>query len=172
MAYRNKTYVCFASEDIRDYRMMEAWRENEHIDFNFYDAHDLKTLRPSSQRETIRRSLRERLANTKQAVLLVGDITRGKAADPETFLYYEMEVLKRLQLPVVIANLNKSRIAESSRIPAALSDHYTVSVSYQPKIIIHALDHYVDDFNATLRAANPKKGPYQYPASVYKGLGL
>ena len=35
MAYRNKTYVAFASEDIRSYRLMEAWRENANIDFDF-----------------------------------------------------------------------------------------------------------------------------------------
>ena len=34
MSYRNKTYVAFASEDIRLYRLMEAWRENDKIDFN------------------------------------------------------------------------------------------------------------------------------------------
>jgi hypothetical protein len=28
MSYRNKTYVAFASEDITNYRLMEAWREN------------------------------------------------------------------------------------------------------------------------------------------------
>ena len=39
--YRNKTYVAFASEDISKYRLMEAWYANEHIDFDFFDAHDL-----------------------------------------------------------------------------------------------------------------------------------
>lgn len=32
MSFRNKTYVAFASEDIRMYRPMEAWRDNENID--------------------------------------------------------------------------------------------------------------------------------------------
>jgi hypothetical protein len=41
VSYRNKTYVAFASEDIRYYWLMEAWRNNDHIDFDFYDAHDL-----------------------------------------------------------------------------------------------------------------------------------
>lgn len=35
MSYRNKTYVAFASEDIKFYRLMEAWKANEKIDFNF-----------------------------------------------------------------------------------------------------------------------------------------
>ena len=36
MAYRNKTYVAFASEDILLYRLMEAWRDNDNIDFDFF----------------------------------------------------------------------------------------------------------------------------------------
>ena len=61
MPYRNKTFVSFASEDIQSYRLMRAWRANEHIDFDFYDAHDLNIALDTSQPETIRRRLRERL---------------------------------------------------------------------------------------------------------------
>ena len=63
MSYRNKTYVAFASENIRYYRLMEAWRENDKIDFNFYDAHDLYISLDTSKPETIKRNLRERLKN-------------------------------------------------------------------------------------------------------------
>ena len=70
VSYRNKTYVAFASEDINYYRLMEAWRDNENIDFNFYDAHDLYISRDTSKPETIKRNLRERLKNAKQIVLL------------------------------------------------------------------------------------------------------
>ncbi len=173
MAYRNKTYVCFASEDIKQYNMMEAWKANEHIDFNFHDAHDIAIASDTNQPDTIRRKLRERLANTKQAVLLIGDITRSKSANPAKFLYYELEVLDRLNLPIVIANLNQSRDIESSRMPKVLSgDYYTVSVSFQPKIIMHALDGYVSDFMANLTAKTPKTGPHYYTVNVYKDLGL
>ena len=44
MSYRNKTYIAFASEDISSYRLMEAWRENQNIDFDFFDAHDSRQL--------------------------------------------------------------------------------------------------------------------------------
>jgi hypothetical protein len=172
VAYRNKTYVCFASEDINQYRLMTAWKANKHIDFNFYDAHDLSNVLDTSQPETIRRRLRERLANTKQAVLLVGDQTRRKAADPARFLHYELDVLTRLQLPIVIANLNGSRQAQSSRIPTILSSYYTISVSFQPVAIMHALDAYVPRFALNLRLKSPKVGSYQYTPSVYSRLGL
>ncbi|MDO8362250.1 MAG: hypothetical protein Q7V88_05090 [Actinomycetota bacterium] len=66
MSYRNKTYVAFASEDIHNYRLMEAWRENTKIDFSFFDAHDLYVARDTSKPETIKARLRERLNNAKR----------------------------------------------------------------------------------------------------------
>lgn len=168
MAYRNKTYVAFASEDIRSYRLMEAWRENQHIDFNFHDAHDLYLALDTSQPETIRRRLRERLSNTKQLVVLVSDITRTKAGRPSSFLYYEVETIKRLKLPVVFANLNGSTEVQASKLPATLAgDYYTVSVSFRPAILKYALDNYAENF-----ASSAKAGPHFYKSNIYHQLGL
>jgi len=172
MAYRNKTFVCFASEDIHCYRLMTAWKENENIDFNFHDAHDFYTALDTSQPETIRRRIRERLANTKQVVLLVGDGTRSKAADASTFIHYEVGVIGKLELPVVIANLNGSREAEKSRIPSALWAPYTMSVSFQPKIVQYALDNFPEACGKNLKADNRKTGLYHYKTSVYDDLSL
>ena len=73
MAYRNKTYVAFdGDKDIRYYLLMKAWKQSDKTDFNFYDAHDLNTARDSSQEESIKRQLRERMANSKVFVLLIG----------------------------------------------------------------------------------------------------
>ena len=164
MAYRNKTFVSFASEDIHFYRLMQAWRENRSIAFNFHDAHDLNTARDTSRPETIRRRLRERLANTKQVVLLVGDTTRAIAARPSRFLFYEVEVIKTLELPVIFANLNGSRKAQISRVPAALADDYTISVPFRPAIVKYALD----DFVVTYSAQRMKlRGPHRYKPAVY-----
>ena len=83
MSYQNKTYVAFASEDIKYYRLMEAWRENKKIDFNFYDAHDLYIARDTSLPETIKRNLRQRLKNAKQVVLLGSRDARKKGGRRE-----------------------------------------------------------------------------------------
>jgi hypothetical protein len=41
MSYRNKTYIAFdADNDIRHYRLMQAWKENDRIEFDFHNAHD------------------------------------------------------------------------------------------------------------------------------------
>lgn len=173
MAYRNKTYVAFASEDISSYRLMTAWRENERIDFNFLDAHSLNVALDTSQRDTIRARLRERLANTKQSVVLISSTTKRKAADPNSFLYYEIEVIDKLNLPVVFVNIDGSRRILTSKLPTKLAHpYYTISVSFQPKIIQHALDDYVTEFNSNAQASTPRIGPHYYKDSVYEKLGL
>jgi hypothetical protein len=169
MSYRNKTYVAFASENINSYRLMEAWRENDHIDFDFFDAHDLFISRDDSKPETIKRNLRERLKNAKQIVLLGSTSAKSKGSDGKSFLAHEVGVIIEFKLPVVIANLNGSRKVEDSFIPTPFTNanYYTLSVSFQPKIIKKALDSYAPVF-----AENVNKGRHYYEPHIYAGLGL
>lgn len=169
MSYRNKSYVAFASEDIHCYRLMEAWRENQNIDFNFYDAHDLYVSRDTSKPETIKANLRERMKNAKQFVLLGSKDARSKGGDGRSFLAYEVQMMLSLRLPVVVANLDGDRSIDEAFIPKPLldADYYTLSVSFQPKIIKYALDNYAPAF-----AASNKTGPHFYKAHVYEQLGL
>jgi hypothetical protein len=169
LAYRNKTFVSFASEDISHYRLMTAWRANKHIDFQFVDAHDLNVALDTSQPDTIRRRLRERLANTKQVVMLIGKDTRTVAARSSRFLYYEVETIKRLDLPVVFANLDGGRSVRRTLLPSALAEQYTISVSFQPTIIKYSLDDFVAGYEAGKRKS---LGPHYYKEHVYKQLGL
>ena len=148
---------------------MEAWRENEHIDFDFHDAHDLAVALDTSQPETIRRRLRERLNNTKQVVLLGSAVCKSKAARTSSFIHYEVETIIKLDLPVVVTNLDGDREVDRNFIPQAFldADYYAESVSFQPAIIRYALDNYAEEY-----AASDKTGPHKYPASVYAKLGL
>lgn len=169
MSYRNKTYIAFASEDIHYYRLMEAWRDNENIDFDFFDAHDLYVSRDTSKPETIKKNLRERMKNAKQFVLLGSDDAKKKGGDGESFLAHEVDTMLDLNLPIVMANLDGDRTVDRSFIPKPLLDagYYTMSVSFQPKIIKYALDNYAVNFSAS-----SKTGPYEYKSSVYEELGL
>jgi len=171
MSYRNKTYVAFASEDIRSYRLMEAWRENQHIDFNFYDAHDLFISRDTSQRETIKRNLRERMKNAKQIILLGSRDGKAKGGDGYSFLAHEVDLMIEFDLPIVVANLDGDRTVDRNFIPEPLlaANYYTVSVSFQPAIIRHALDKYAESYKAE---KSTKRGPHQYPAITYSNLGI
>lgn len=85
MTYRNGTYIAFHAEgntnptasDIRYYRMMMAWRARDGSSFPFYNSHEkVPAVRSTSMAETIRRSLRLRLDNSKNMVLIVGQRTR------------------------------------------------------------------------------------------------
>ncbi|NQD41637.1 TIR domain-containing protein [Glutamicibacter halophytocola] len=169
MGYRNKTYVAFASEDIKQYYLMEAWRENTNIEFSFYDAHDLFISIDTSQPETIKRNLRERMKNAKQVILLGSSNGYRKGSNGSSFLAHELKVLQEFRLPVVIANLDGDRTVDRRFIPQPLLDnnYYTVSTSFQPKIIQYALDNYASEF-----AMSANEGPHQYPASTYTNLGL
>ncbi|MWJ17918.1 molecular chaperone Tir [Clavibacter michiganensis subsp. michiganensis] len=169
MSYRNKTYIAFASEDISSYRLMEAWRDNDNIDFTFADAHDLYVSRDSSKAETIKANLRDRMKNAKQVVLLGSAKGKAKGGDGSSFLAYEIQVAMELNLPIVIANLDGDTKIDRNFIPKPLldDDYYTLSVSFRPGIIIYALDNYAPGF-----AASNKTGPHYYKDSVYKDLGL
>ena len=148
---------------------MEAWRENENIEFSFYDAHDLYISLDTSKPETIKRNLRERMKNAKQVVLLGSAAGRRKGSNGTSFLAHEIKVLMEFNLPVVVANLDKDRTVDKGFIPSPLldADYYTMSVSFQPKIIQYALNNYTLAFGKRTNL-----GPYQYNPSVYQGLGL
>jgi len=137
--------------------------------FEFYDAHDLYVARDTSTDVSIKRRLRERMNNAKQFVLLGSNAAKTKGGDGKSFLAYEVQTMLSLNLPVVVANLDGDRTIDRNFIPAPLldADYYTVSVSFQPKIIKYALDNYVVNF-----AASDKQGPHLYPAKTYTDLGI
>lgn len=171
MAYRNQTYVAFASEDLHAYNMMRAWKANENIEFDFHNAHDKNIALDTSKPETIKTRLRERLQNTKQAVLLASENARFKAADKDSFLAYEITLLLAYKIPVVIANLDGSRSLVTANTPRALlgTNQTMIVTSFQPKIIQYALDDFVEKF---------RKGEYEepqtlrYTEALYAKLGL
>ncbi|OZD01384.1 molecular chaperone Tir [Rhodococcus sp. 06-235-1A] len=167
MSYRNKTYVAFASEDIHLYRLMEAWRDNAKIDFNFSDAHGLFISRDTSKPETIKRNLRQRMSNAKQVVIIGTSDAKKKGGDGKSFLAHEIGVMMEYNLPVVVANSGGSKKIERSVIPSPLldADYYTLSVSFSPAIIKFALDKYAPQY-----AASDKAGPHYYEQHIYDKL--
>ena len=92
MSYKNKTYVAFDGDtDMAYYRVMTAWRENDNIDFWFHNAHDLNSARDTSYEESIKAQLRERMANSKQMILLVGKNTKYL----RKFVPWEIELARK-----------------------------------------------------------------------------
>lgn len=165
MAYRNKTYICFdADTDMQRYNMMQAWKENEYIAFNFHNAHELNNLRPYSSEETIKRKLRERMLNSKVAIVLVGNNTKNLFK----FVRWEIELAIDLDLPIIAVNLNYKKNMDSVLCPPILKDHLAIHVAYGQKIINYALNNW--PASHLERKRNGNSGPYIYKMSVYKSL--
>lgn len=167
MAYRNKVYVCFDGDnDIHYYRLMCAWHQNDGSPFFFNNAHELNFARDWSQEASIKRQLRERLLNTREFMVLVGQSTRYLTK----FVRWEMEQALSLGLPIIAVNLNGLRQQDSQLCPPIIRNELAVHISFNAKIMQYALENW-PTAASSLRAQS-KAGPYFYPSSIYAQLGL
>ena len=167
MPYRNKTYVCFDGDnDIKYYRMMQAWKDNDNFNFNFYDAHDLTTIRSWSGEDTIKASLRERMRNSNLLVVLVGEKTKNC----HTYVRWEIELAGKHGMPIIAVNLNGTRQMDPERCPAILREKLAIHIPFRERIMTHAQDNWPT--NHTNLTREGKTGPYYYQESIYQQLGL
>ena len=167
MAYRNKTFVSFdADNDIHYYRLMTAWTANDQLEFGFYDAHDLNIAKDSSQEQTIKRRLRERLNNAKVVVSLIGDRTRYLFK----FVRWELEQALELGIPIIGVNLNGRRSQDLDLCPPVIRDNLVIFVSFQQRIIQYAISDWPGQFDRLRNEGN--NGPYFYQDDVYRRLGM
>ena len=164
MAVQDKTYVCFdADEDIHYYRLMQAWKQNEHIDFNFDNAHEINTLRSWSSEETIKAKLRERLQNTKVLVVLIGKSTMNLYK----YVRWEIEYAIDHDIPIVAVNLNGNK-SQDNLCPAILKDKLAVYIPFSPKIVAYALNNWPSEHRNY--KAEGKIGKSYYNDWVYSTL--
>ncbi len=167
MAYKNKTYVAFDGDnDIRYYNLMRAWKQNDNTTFNFYDAHDINTARDTSTEETIKTRLLERMANSKVFVLLVGEKTKYLYK----FVKWEIEHAIKLNLPIIVVNINKLRQCDTERCPSVAAGTLAVHIPFNEKIMQYALENWPQSHYEY--RAKGEAGPYLYKDSAYKELGL
>lgn len=167
MSYRNKTYVCFDGDtDIHYYRLMCAWKQNDGINFNFYDAHDLNYAKDTSTEETIKRRLRERLHNTKVFVVLIGEKTRYL----HKFVRWEIEQALLLDIPIIGVNLNGLRSIDDERCPPIIRDQLSIYISFNAAIMQYALENWPESYMKYKKQG--ESGAYRYKDEVYKKLKL
>lgn len=167
MAYRNKTYVCVDGDnDLRYYYLMCAWKQNDGMAFNFYNAHELNTARDTSQEESIKSQLRVRLRNSKVLVVLIGSQTRYLFK----FVRWEMEQALVLGLPIIGVNLNGLRQQDTDRCPPIIRDELAIYVTFNASILQYALENWPSSHRSY--KSQGKTGPYFYYDSVYERLGL
>lgn len=167
MTKRTRTYVAFdADTDIQYYRLMQAWKANDSIDFNFNNAHNLTTIRPDSGEEAIKASLRERMRNSNSLVVLIGQNTKNL----RKYVPWEIEIAIKANLPIIAVNLNGLRRFDPTRCPATLRDELSIHIPFGVAIAQYALDHW-PVFHAKYRSQQ-ESGPHRYNQSVYDGLAL
>lgn len=165
MSYRNKTYVIFDGDnDMFAYRFMRGWKQNDNIEFNFHDAHEINEIRNGSNEETVKRKLRERLADTKQAIVLIGENTKNLYK----YVRWEIECCIEKGIPIIAVNLNGSKKVDDNLCPPILKDVCALHVPFKMKIIQHALDNFCPNY-----ATEKSKGNNLiYPEQVYVKLGI
>lgn len=163
MAYRNKTYIIFdGDEDIRYYHLMCGWKASKHIDFDFYDAHDIRKMPRATDEGYVKSVLRQRLGNTKQAVVLCGKNTKNL----HRFVRWEIETCLEKQIPVVVANLNGLRSMDDERCPPILKGRGAMHVAYGARILKFTLDNFAEN-----PAEYKSQNNWYYKNEIYKQLG-
>ena len=166
MSYRNKTYVIFDGRDIIQYRLMQAWKSNENISFNFYDVHPTREIYTDSEETSVKRGLRERFSDTKQVVVLIGAGTRYKYQ----YVKWEIELAQEKGLPIIGVNLNGLRQLDEDGCPAVMKNYHTIYVPFRPRIIQHALDNWPTQYYSIRNNSGIKN--WSYPDATYQSLGL
>jgi len=167
MAYRNKTYVAFdGDKDIHYYYLMKAWRNSKHTDFNFYDAHEINSARDTSQEESIKRQLRERLNNAGLFVLLIGESTRYLYK----FVKWEIEQAILRDIPIIAVNLNGMKKMDNDRCPPVLTSELAIHIPFKQSIFEYAFEHWPEG-HKNHREKN-ESGAYFYKDTVYSSLGI
>lgn len=109
MAYRSGTYVAFHADgtsdptesDMRYYRLVNAWKNNENLEIKFINSHDkANAVRDSSLRTTLQTSLLERLRNSKNFLLIIGETTKN---DQDWIPFEISRAVDTYNLPMIIA---------------------------------------------------------------------
>jgi len=156
MSYRNKTYIAFDGDnDMKYYNLLRAWSENDNIDFDFYNAHELTQVHDWAQTETIKRSLRERMNNSKLLILLIGEYTKRLTK----FVEYEVETGMRQELPIICVNLNGSK-EKDSLAPKWMDEYPVLYIPFEKTIIKFAMEKWPEEFRQYLRRGNT--GAFRY----------
>ncbi|HMD90616.1 MAG TPA: TIR domain-containing protein [Anaerolineaceae bacterium] len=135
MAYKNGTYIAFHADDTPDptesdmkyYNIMKMWKVREDNDFYFINSHEKTgSVRDDSKKETLRRSLVERLNNSKNMVLIIGETTWQ---DTDWVPFEIAYAIDHCSLPIIAAYTMYSCILAPNLLnnlwPKALADRIT-----------------------------------------------
>jgi hypothetical protein len=132
MAYRSGTYVAFHADgnnipgktDIDYYNLMKAWTAKGNDDFTMVNSHDkASAVRDSSLHATLRSSLLERLRNSRNVVLIIGETTWR---DADWVPFEIQKAVDDYDLPIIAAYIMESG---PIRNPQALAKYWPPALS-------------------------------------------
>jgi hypothetical protein len=135
---------------------MLAWKENEHIDFNFTNC-QLGSEINSENEAYIKSKCRERLDMAGTFAVLIGKDTRSK----HKYVRWEMEVAVEKKCRIIGINLDGSRRAVDSTCPPSIRNIGAIFVPFSPKKVAYALENYKMHPN----------DDYHYKDEIYTNLG-
>jgi hypothetical protein len=133
VAYRNGTYIAFhangtnvpgGKSDIDYYNLMRAWSARPDDDFTMTNSHEKSyAVRDSSKKATLRASLLERLRNSKNMVLIIGNTT---ALDDDWVPFEIGSAVDTYKIPIIatytgMAGPIRSPVALKGWWPSALA---------------------------------------------------
>lgn len=158
MANRTGTYIAFdglgktnpAESDFKYYATIQAWSEGKNIDFKFVNSHDkTSAVRDTSKRSTLEARIRERLAASKNCVVILSNETRKSGS----MLSYEIEkAIDLYNIPLICAYTEHTTMTApnqfSKRWPNTLSERINnktakaIHVPFTKNILLAAINQF------------------------------
>lgn len=151
-----RTFVGFSSTDIHYYRLMQAWKANEKIDFDFADC-QLATEVHSDNEAYIKKKCRERINMSGTYAILIGQDTRSK----HKYVRWEMEVALEKGCRIIGINIDGARAVVDSTCPPIIRNIGAIFVPFSPAIVAFALKNWVLE----------PKSDWHYTDAKYRELG-
>lgn len=143
MAYRNGTYVAFhangtdipTDSDIKYYNLMKAWTEKTDDDFSMINSHDkASSVRDSSKKATLRASLQERLRNSKNMVLIIGETTRY---DTDWVPFEIEQAVDAYEIPIIAAYTGYESILAPGQLSGLWPSALATRIKNKTAHVIH-----------------------------------
>jgi MTH538 TIR-like domain (DUF1863) len=135
---------------------MQAWKANEHIEFNFTDC-QLGSEINSENEAYIKSKCRERINMAGTFAVLIGQDTRSR----HKYVRWEMEIAIEKKCRIIGINLDGSKRMLDSTCPPIIRNIGAIFVPFSPKIVAYTLENY---------KMNPNYN-YHYEDEVYTQLG-
>jgi hypothetical protein len=151
-----RTFVGFSGTDLHYYRLMQAWKANTKIDFNFTDVQLAREI-DSNNEPYIKQRCRERIDMAGTFIQLIGEDTRWKYK----YVRWEAEVAIENGCRIIGVNLDSGREVDIKTAPAVIRDIGAIFVPFSPNIIAYTLENY----------QMHDSGNWHYKDHIYKQLG-